>query len=261
MATCTRSEGLSPRVRGNRALVCQVAVAPGSIPACAGEPFLAHPAHGLPGVYPACAGEPWRMSPCRCPQGSIPACAGEPIGRAPGVRPLGVYPRVCGGTNPIQTAAGKPQGLSPRVRGNRGILDNIDAPAGSIPACAGEPHRGSARSRAKRVYPRVCGGTFQEAFDTHIPTGLSPRVRGNPVLHLLEKVGLGSIPACAGEPTKRASVPEIRRVYPRVCGGTTSGGSTARGARGLSPRVRGNPKVEPRGGMRRGSIPACAGEP
>ena len=31
---------------------------------------------------------------------------------------------------------------------------------------------------------------------------------------------VGSIPACAGEPEAMAIPMEIRRVYPRVCGGT-----------------------------------------
>ena len=52
-----------------------------------------------------------------------------------------------------------------------------------------------------------------------------------------------------------------RRVYPRVCGGTSGAPTCPPPRRGLSPRVRGN-----RGGIQvgpcpRGSIPACAGEP
>ena len=51
-----------------------------------------------------------------------------------------------------------------------------------------------------------------------------------------------SIPACAGEPDVPTwdTSPTIA-VYPRVCGGTTPRPLSTRSARGLSPRVRGNP--------------------
>ena len=51
------------------------------------------------------------------------------------------------------------------------------------------------------------------------------------------------------------------RVYPRVCGGTVHDDHTAEIANGLSPRVRGNRRGPTPAPGRRGSIPACAGEP
>ena len=113
----------------------------------------------------------------------------------------------------------------------------------------------------KRVYPRVCGGTFVGEPVKRAVAGLSPRVRGN--LHGLHQrlAGDGSIPACAGEPTGRRSRSRRTAVYPRVCGGTPTAVSKATCSVGLSPRVRGNPEgvAEATRGMR--SIPACAGEP
>ena len=50
-----------------------------------------------------------------------------------------VYPRVCGGTLPIQVVIAMLKGLSPRVRG--------------------EPSTVTAAVSNLRVYPRVCGGT------------------------------------------------------------------------------------------------------
>ena len=50
------------------------------------------------------------------------------------------------------------------------------------------------------VYPRVCGGTLVGALKRPPGSGLSPRVRGNPVAILVVLPYLGSIPACAGEP-------------------------------------------------------------
>ena len=91
--------------------------------------------------------------------------------------------------------------------------------------------------------------------------GLSPRVRGNPgPLHAALAV-LGSIPACAGEPSPRSHCARSARVYPRVCGGTLRQNSRSGSRSGLSPRVRGNHHVRGFPGPCGGSIPACAGEP
>ena len=93
-------------------------------------------------------------------------------------------------------------GLSPRVRGNRRQQQNISHRGGSIPACAGEPPSRMMLLNPPRVYPRVCGGT-QRPGGMPAPTcGLSPRVRGNPSSSLLTRLMLGSIPACAGEPSQ-----------------------------------------------------------
>ena len=71
--------------------------------------------------------------------GSIPACAGEPPMGSTYEESSKVYPRVCGGTG-ISTLLGHVnEGLSPRVRGNRGIRERGLPRTGSIPACAGEP--------------------------------------------------------------------------------------------------------------------------
>ena len=91
-----------------------------------------------------------------------------------------------------------------------------------------------------------------------------------------------SIPVCAGEPAPALLHPRPRKLYPRVCGGTSWWDCRTRARTGLSPRVRGNqlvglqnqgtdrslsPRV--RGNLTHngdaapyeGSIPACAGEP
>ena len=56
---------------------------------------------------------------------------------------------------------------------------------------------------------------------TELMDGLSPRVRGSLEPHNHVLVELGSIPACAGEPPVGAQRAEMKRVYPRVCGGAT----------------------------------------
>ena len=90
------------------------------------------------------------------------------------------------------------------------------------------------------VYPRVCGGTSKGCHSNHTGCGLSPRVRGNLVDIALAESCIRSIPACAGEPLALRRNHGLRRVYPRVCGGTESGGLHILDLTGLSPRVRGN---------------------
>ena len=72
--------------------------------------------------------------------------------------------------------------------------------------------------------------------------GLSPRVRGSRGRLPTATTGLGSIPACAGEPGYDGATGLINQVYPRVCGGAAS-----------------VPNWHDDAGI--GSIPACAGEP
>ena len=86
-------------------------------------------------------------------------------------------------------------------------------------------------------------------------------MRGNPGAVRGRVSYVGSIPACAGEPQPWSPDRRVARVYPRVCGGTTSPSSVSIASPGLSPRVRGNQRRLPPRRLRAGSIPACAGEP
>ena len=214
-------DGLSPRVRGNRSYATLMATSQRSIPACAGEPRQ-YLRVGAVG---------------------------------------GVYPRVCGGTATSDQGPDPTEGLSPRVRGNHTRRIASITTLRSIPACAGEPVRERAVAIPVEVYPRVCGGT---GFDGRLPPrpqGLSPRVRGNPYGYRARRAREGSIPACAGEPDRGASAPGPDWVYPRVCGGTFIASPRLGARRGLSPRVRGNPRGRREDRRDPGSIPACAGEP
>ena len=112
--------GLSPRVRGNQLEALNFTPTIGSIPACAGEPFLDN--------------------------------------RQPAQQE--VYPRVCGGTRSARGEDLSQLGLSPRVRGNPGSNDWSCYRRRSIPACAGEPGQPALSVRQPEVYPRVCGGTI-----------------------------------------------------------------------------------------------------
>ena len=148
---------------------------------------------------------------------------------------------MCGGTLCHPCFQSSVLGLSPRVRGNqRECLSN---------------------AQSIGVYPRVCGGTNRVVAAQSFKTGLSPRVRGNLSISPTDHIRLGSIPACAGEPSIGGGIAVAGTVYPRVCGGTNDKPNRFAYARGLSPRVRGNLHSDVRPAGRDRSIPACAGEP
>ena len=159
---------------------------------------------------------------------SIPASAGEPAMPLNAERWCwrGLSPRVRGNLRfDIRSAYGDAAGLSPRVRGNQPAI-------GQCMSCPDRP-----------VYPRECGGTYMRAVGGLGGQGLSPRVRGNPLVEVTQAQHNGSIPASAGEPGFRRPrvVYVLTRVYPRECGGTPPhGGVSVHGQPGLSPRVRGN---------------------
>ena len=213
-----------------------------SIPACAGEPGIliqgnetlevysrvcggtpppSPPAARPKGLSPRVRGNPSAPPAGRFVDGSIPACAGEPPAHLLITSSRTVYPRVCGGTDGFGGDASELYGLSPRVRGNLDRLQVRIPQLGSIPACAGEPASTCAACPEFAVYPRVCGGTLSVGEFCLDMEGLSPRVRGNRRNRLMRDAVIGSIPACAGEPTSLSTAGGWRRVYPRVCGGTS----------------------------------------
>ena len=119
--------------------------------------------------------------------GSIPACAGEPFPASAAAAPRSVYPRVCGGTLSASNFDCLICGLSPRVRGNPLQARSRSGRGRSIPACAGEPKRRTAAAAGRPVYPRVCGGTVAVFQSDGLAEGLSPRVRGNLMIPLYHR--------------------------------------------------------------------------
>ena len=152
--------------------------------------------------------------------GSIPAWAGQP-GRAAGVgRYAGVYPRVGGATTPEWGFSMALTGLSPRGRGNPGVVGQRVALQGSIPAWAGQPSLPRLVRPQSPVYPRVGGATESTDVVGEGDYGLSPRGRGNQCLGQLFGRLAGSIPAWAGQPCDEGSLVRDDAVYPRVGGAT-----------------------------------------
>ena len=155
----------------------------------------------------------------------------------------------------------KSEGLSPRLRGNRWCRYCQPRPAGSIPAPAGEPLRKRLHIEHMEVYPRACGGTIEVGHAIPLPSGLSPRLRGNPPQGSGQSSVRRSIPAPAGEPPAETTTLTQTPVYPRACGGTHLTSYDQKIAYGLSPRLRGNRVHVGVGVGASGSIPAPAGEP
>ena len=184
--------GLSPRVRGTLRRV---------YPRVYGEPLFS----------PACVGQGEGLSPrvrgtrrsAGAPpggRGSIPACTGNPPSPGLGTGHAVVYPRVYGEpTASTGTIRGR-WGLSPRVRGTLLAEREDHRPAGSIPACTGNPPHGSMTLPRQGVYPRVYGEPRCLCRRGISDEGLSPRVRGT--RHRLPTIRAHprSIPACTGNP-------------------------------------------------------------
>ena len=213
------------------------------------------------GLSPRVRGNRRHRDAHRPRRGSIPASAGEPELVSGAVVFHRVYPRECGGTAMTCSGVRLRRGLSPRVRGNRGLQHQSARELGSIPASAGEPANAWMSIRGTRVYPRECGGTSFVVSGEGAVAGLSPRVRGNPAGGAGHAPERRSIPASAGEPSSLAMPSIAWRVYPRECGGTSAQASCLFLVAGLSPRVRGNLASLPQGVNPKGSIPASAGEP
>ena len=213
--------GLSPRLRGNLQGRVPDGLGTGSIPAPAGEPTDQSLTQIDERVYPrACGGtgrnhrrlSAWsglsprlRGNPPGTQEsggrgGSIPAPAGEPSSAIRLSLCIRVYPRACGGTRWLRSAASYGSGLSPRLRGNRFDSRAAFEGRGSIPAPAGEPPAETWERIRYRVYPRACGGTVSVEYTRAAEAGLSPRLRGNRISSDASFWAFGSIPAPAGEP-------------------------------------------------------------
>ena len=152
--------GLSPLTRGNLDVVFLDALAPGPIPAHAGQPTRSGGQQARARAYPRSRGATAR-------------------GAAPG----------SGAT-----------GLSPLTRGNRKRSVIVAHPFGPIPAHAGQPAAGRRTARSWRAYPRSRGATPWPQGRRGLGSGLSPLTRGNRVNGWSGRYRSGPIPAHAGQP-------------------------------------------------------------
>ena len=254
--------GLSPRVRGNLSGDGDLIQVDRSIPASAGEPPSFSPSSHFGRVYPReCGGTDTASERASHGNGLSPRVRGNRRDCALAYFSTQVYPRECGGTVCPRRICVAGLGLSPRVRGNHPIVYYLSCESGSIPASAGEPSEQPDAALMWTVYPRECGGTPQWLYTDPPIIGLSPRVRGNRSDRAGGTATTRSIPASAGEPRRGHGRLAYEGVYPRECGGTSSTRKKNSVRWGLSPRVRGNPKLRLQHHNYPRSIPASAGEP
>ena len=152
-------------------------------------------------------------------------------------------------------------GLSPLTRGNRASLKVYRGRPGPIPAHAGQPLVAGDRRLDRWAYPRSRGATTPRSSRSAARSGLSPLTRGNRGALREHLVGVGPIPAHAGQPPPSTMRREEFRAYPRSRGATDAASSQTAVGPGLSPLTRGNPSQPPWPRALRGPIPAHAGQP
>ena len=111
------------------------------------------------------------------------------------------------------------------------------------------------------VHPRACGGAVRRSPRPSRDGGSSPRVRGSHEVGDLVHVGVGFIPARAGEPSACIAPPPRPTVHPRAGGGAARLFDASSTRTGSSPRVRGSPSWLLPSVISDGFIPARAGEP
>ena len=272
--------GSSLRARGARAARRVVVGRVGIIPACAGSTgsSVTPPSH--PWDHPRVCGEHWehrayrmmctgssprargargslpRMAGC---EGIIPACAGSTRSSLSRRRWTRDHPRVRGEHTGLFTTLPREKGSSPRARGARDYVEEIDGPVGIIPACAGSTDLTLLHLILRWDHPRVRGEHGHPGRPLPAAWGSSPRARG--ARDYVEEIDgpVGIIPACAGSTDLTLLHLILRWDHPRVRGEHGHPGRPLPAAWGSSPRARGARTVTLMPHPRRGIIPACAG--
>ena len=113
---------------------------------------------------------------------------------------------------------------------------------------------------ANPAHPRRCGADTPAGILHPRPSGSSPQVRGRSHTANDAATSGGLIPAGAGQiPHTRGPAP-CRAAHPRRCGADLRGWVKDRPDLGSSPQVRGRFRVDGLTAIRRGLIPAGAGQ-
>ncbi len=252
--------GSSPRMRGTPGVDGQWRVAPGIIPAYAGNtptfPWSTTAARDHPRV----CGEHIAFVPAiTVVVGSSPRMRGTLHDWPIQVVVEGIIPAYAGNTRLSSKNNAQPYGSSPRMRGTLVAVLFSFVQLGIIPAYAGNTAQGKLSHADVWDHPRVCGEHAQETERRAQESGSSPRMRGTPSGHIQTDTRLGIIPAYAGNTISHGVRYAGLRDHPRVCGEhkiTAGGASTEAGS---SPRMRGTHLSAGASATYRGIIPAYAG--
>ena len=128
------------------------------------------------------------------------------------------HPRVCGEHRISSYSYTCATGSSPRMRGTRKCRARVVFSDGIIPAYAGNTSSSCTYLPSYGDHPRVCGEHYISLRSDKIGAGSSPRMRGTHTDRLEACLGLGIIPAYAGNTTGKVAVNNKGRDHPRVCG-------------------------------------------
>ena len=272
--------GSSPRMRGTRNHRRGGNALRGTIPAYAGNTTLAllrdvwvlnHPRvcgeHMMslrfipcdPGSSPRMRGTPTGVVSQTQTLGIIPAYAGNTILMVREVERERDHPRVCGEHNGEGYQRSRRQGSSPRMRGTHDGSAVFVPRHGIIPAYAGNTCAIKGGTSYDWDHPRVCG-EHKRLPRTHTTRpGSSPRMRGTLQRSLDMWYFIGIIPAYAGNTQSNTMRGASVWDHPRVCGEHGGKEFLQILIAGSSPRMRGTPHIIKRPCLRRGIIPAYAG--
>ena len=274
--------GPSPLARGSRVLRVGNAAPIGSIPARAGQPALSQRAQGPVGVHPRSRGAApasrvsVKSQPGPSPlargshahglirrnrRGSIPARAGQPRTARTKICTSRVHPRSRGAARRRVGIPRRKRGPSPLARGSLARLPALRVLLGSIPARAGQPPCRTSACPTSPVHPRSRGAAADADTWAADYGGPSPLARGSRDRRSSTGGQHGSIPARAGQPLLRSRPAPRSRVHPRSRGAATRNAVSLVLTQGPSPLARGSLHDDDDGRVRRGSIPARAGQP
>ena len=214
------AETVHPRVCGEL-LTCWPAlgVGFGSSPRVRGTRRPAAPPRRPPPVHPRVCGElvSWAAASASA-AGSSPRVRGTRTSPRPSRPASTVHPRVCGELPRFGRRPGVSLGSSPRVRGTRVAGARRHRPRRFIPACAGNSRNAARWMALATVHPRVCGELGNVYYQSYAQDGSSPRVRGTPDTLCWALAGGRFIPACAGNSAGGTRARAATAVHPRVCG-------------------------------------------
>ena len=191
--------------------------------------------------------------------GIIPAHAGNTSTAASWISWTWDHPRACGEHLYSSTDVLRKSGSSPRMRGTLRLLERCLVDRGIIPAHAGNTPRRSHVAETCWDHPRACGEHFMIGIALAVVRGSSPRMRGTPIPHFPAADVVGIIPAHAGNTHGCTRQAHPARDHPRACGEHVGNVPLPRQQRGSSPRMRGTHWILQCCRMKRGIIPAHAG--
>ena len=275
-----RDQGSSPRMRGTRLMTSCIMLAPGIIPAHAGNTNTEtvredarrdHPracgehsvcvvvTSGDTGSSPRMRGTLGPVKADANSLGIIPAHAGNTLWRVLRGVSVGDHPRACGEHWACAWVAFRSWGSSPRMRGTPHSKLGNPVNFGIIPAHAGNTHGHIIGGVNRGDHPRACGEHAGISLHDQGATGSSPRMRGTPRRPHRRFAHDGIIPAHAGNTCGGLRCTMSTRDHPRACGEHFNQLYLSAQKKGSSPRMRGTPYVAHEGACCRGIIPAHAG--